>query len=112
MAPRRKPRIHLQLDSSYERYDVNEDGVVTDEEIAQAQTRADIENRDKKEDQQRRMAWVAMMSMLTLTLLLLTPAIDINRVDALADLIGMFYIAMAGIVATFFGSAAYMFVNR
>lgn len=108
----RKPRLHLQLDSAYEKYDVNHDGVLTDDEMARANEAVDIENRDKKEDQQRRMAWVAMLSMLVLTVLLLTPAIDVERVNALADLIGMFYIAMAGIVATFFGSAAYMFVNR
>lgn len=108
----RKPRITLQLDSAYEKYDVNRDRVLTDEEMARANEAVDIENRDKKEDQQRRMAWVAMLSMLVLTVLLLTPAIDVERVNALADLIGMFYIAMAGIVATFFGSAAYMFVNR
>ena len=105
-------RMKLQLDSAFDKYDVNADGVLTDEEIAQAVAAADAENKDKREDQQRRMAWVCLISVVGLTALLLTPIISVERLDALADLLGMFYIAMAGIMAAFFGSAAYMMVNR
>jgi hypothetical protein len=105
-------RMTLQLDSAFDKYDVNSDGILTDEEIAQAVAAADAENKDKREDQQRRMAWVCLISVVALTALLLTPIISVERVDALADLLGMFYIAMAGIMAAFFGSAAYMMVNR
>lgn len=102
----------LQLDSAYEEYDLNNDGVVSDRELARKEQIIELENKDKKEDQQRRMAWVAMASMLIFTAMLFSPMVDVDRVAALADLIGLFYIAMAGIVAAFFGSAAYMNVNR
>lgn len=93
-------------------YDLNNDGNVTVNELKTTERAIDLENKDKKEDQQRRMAWVAMVSMLLVTVALFTPMVDAERVAALADLIGMFYIAMAGVVAAFFGSAAYMNVNR
>lgn len=94
------------------KYDLNKDGVVTEEEIMTKERLIEIENRDKKEDQQRRMAWVAMASMLIFTIILFTPLIDHDRLAALADLFGLFYIAQAGVVAAFFGSSAYMNVNR
>ena len=93
-------------------YDLNDDGNVTVNELKTSERAIDLENKDKKEDQQRRMAWVAMVSMLLVTVALFSPMIDVERVAALADLIGMFYIAMAGVVAAFFGSAAYVNVNR
>ncbi len=72
----------------------------------------DLENKDKKEDQQRRMAWVAMISMLIFTVILFLPIISTERVTALSDLLSMFYIAQAGVVASFFGSSAYMSRNQ
>jgi hypothetical protein len=74
--------------------------------------RVDLENRDKKEDQQRRMAWVAMFSMVVFTILLFTPLISVERVAVLDNLLSMFYIAQAGIVASFFGSSAYVSRNQ
>lgn len=102
----------LQIDSAYDAYDINNDGIVSDKELSQTQRLIDIDNKDKKEDQQRRIALLAMISMLVVTGILLTPIIGVDRVEALSDLIGLFYIAMAGIIAAFFGSTAYMNVNR
>lgn len=74
--------------------------------------RIDLENRDKKEDQQRRMAWVAMISMIVFTVFLFSPFISVERVAVLDNLLSMFYIAQAGIVASFFGSSAYVSRNQ
>lgn len=102
----------LQVDSAYNEYDLNHDGTVSDSEMERSQQLIDIENKDKKEDQQRRMAWVAMGSMLVFTAVLFSPMVDVERVSALGDLLGLFYIAQAGVVAAFFGTSAYMNVNR
>lgn len=107
MAPR-KQRIHLQLDSAYDKYDANHDGTLTDDEMSSAAQIAEIDNRYKKESQQRRMAWVALLAIVIVTAVLLTPMVDISKIAALADLLGMFYIALAGIVATFFGASAWI----
>lgn len=83
-----------------------------EKELAMKEAEVDLENRDKREDQQRRMAWVAMISMIILTCALFLPIVSPDRIAALADLLSMFYIAQAGIVAAFFGSQAYMSVTR
>ena len=85
---------------------------VRDEDLVMQERQIELENRDKREDQQRRMAWVAMISMIVLTAGLFLPIVSPERIAALADLISMFYIAQAGIVATFFGAQAYMSVTR
>jgi uncharacterized membrane protein len=68
----------------------------------------DMENKDRKEDQLRQMAWVAMLSMVAFTVALFLPILSVERLTALDNLLSMFYIAQAGVVATFFGSSAYM----
>ena len=93
-------------------FDLNEDGIVTEEEIQRKERQTELENRDKKEDQQRSMAWIAMLTMIVVTFFLFLPIMPDDRVVALSDLIGLFYIAQAGVVAAFFGSSAYMNVNR
>lgn len=98
----------LQNGSHYDKFDVDGDGVVTDEEMAQAEKLIELENRDKKEDQLRQMAWVAMLSMVAFTITLFMPFVSVERLSALDNLLSMFYIAQAGVVATFFGSQAYM----
>ena len=101
----------LQDNSQYNQYDTDGDGVVSDEEIARAERLAELENKDQKEDQLRQMAWVAMLSMVLFTIALFLPFLSVERLTALDNLLSMFYIAQAGVVATFFGSSAYMSRN-
>lgn len=98
----------LQEDSQYNKFDTDGDGVVSDDELAKAERIVDLENKDQKEDQLRKMAWVAMLSMVVFTVLLFLPFIGIERLAALDNILSMFYIAQAGVVASFFGSSAYM----
>ncbi len=98
----------LQDNSQYNQYDADGDGIVSDEEIARAERLAELENKDRKEDQLRQMAWVAMLSMVFFTVALFLPFLSVERLTALDNLLSMFYIAQAGVVATFFGSSAYM----
>ena len=98
----------LQKDSKYSGLDTDGDGMVSDAEIHTAQVLVDLENKDKKEDQLRAMAWVAMGSMVVFTAGAFSPLVGIERLAALDNLLQMFYIAQAGVVATFFGANAYM----
>jgi hypothetical protein len=98
----------LQDNSEYNQYDADGDGIVSDEEIAKAERLEELENKDRKEDQLRQMAWVAMGSMVFFTIALFLPFLSVERLTALDNLLSMFYIAQAGVVATFFGSSAYM----
>jgi hypothetical protein len=98
----------LEKDSAYSKYDVDGDGVVTDQELVVMKELSEIERADRKQKQQRYMAWVAIWSMIVFTFVLFSPVVSDARVNALADLLGLFYIAQAGIVGAFMGVSAWM----
>ena len=54
----------LEPGSEYNKYDLDGDGIVTDEEFEMDQKLVRLENEDKKEDAQRHMAWFALFGML------------------------------------------------
>lgn len=80
----------------------------SEEEVKKVEQAIEFENKDKKEDQLRQMAWIAMLSMVFFTGFLFSPFVDIPRLNALGSIIQMFYVAQAGVVATFFGANAYI----
>ena len=98
----------LCVDSRYNKYDANWDGTVSDDEIDNAQEMLELELREEKADAHRRMAWAAMISMIIFTIALFLPIVSESRVAALADLLGLFYIAQAGVVGAYMGVTAWM----
>ena len=88
--------------------DLDQDGEVSAEDVAAVEKLAEIERQDRKQQAQRRMAWVAIWSMVVFTTVLFSPMISDSRVSALADLLGLFYIAQAGVVGAFMGMSAWM----
>ena len=98
----------LQRDSHYNEFDLDGDGTVSDEEIKRSQDMLEIELREEKSEAQKRMAWVAMASMIVFSGVLFTPMVTESRVSALADLLGLFYIAQAGVVGAYMGVSAWM----
>ena len=88
--------------------DLDGDGTVSDEEIKRSQDMLEIELREEKSEAQKRMAWVAMGSMIVFSMALFTPFVSETRVSALADLLGLFYIAQAGVVGAYMGVSAWM----
>ena len=89
-------------------FDMDGDGVITDDEIARKERMLEIELREEKAESQKRMAWVAMLMMIGFTGLLFSDVVTEGRVSALADLLGLFYIAQTGVVAAYMGATAYM----
>ena len=98
----------LQITSKYAKYDLDQDCTVTDEEIERHQQLVELELREEKADSQKRMAWIAMLSMIIFSIFLMLPIMPDTRVNALSDLLGLFYIAQASIVAAYFGATAFM----
>ena len=98
----------LQQTSKYAKYDLDGDGEVTDEELERHQQLVELELREEKADSQRNMAWVAMISIVMFSIFLMLPMMPDSRVKALSDLLGLFYIAQASIVAAYFGATAFM----
>jgi hypothetical protein len=66
-----------------------------------------IENNDKMQDQQRLMAWVAMLSSIVTVFALLTPYIAIERMDTASAFLNTFLVAQTGIVVGFMGMTAW-----
>jgi len=99
----------LQKDSEYDQYDMDGDGIVTDEELAHMKEIKETEMAERKQLAQRRMAWVSIVAMISFTVVLIIPGlIPESRLGLLADLSALFYIAMAGIVGAYMGMSAYM----
>jgi hypothetical protein len=98
----------LQEDSKLEAADLNGDGVVTDEELDKQERMIRLENEDKKEDAQREMAWFALWGMLLYPFAVVIAVLfGLDKgADILGDMAGVYFIAVAGIVAAFFGAAA------
>ena len=98
----------LEKNSKYNQFDVDGDGIVTDDEMQKAESMIKMENEDQKQDAQRQMAWTAMLAMVAYPLLLLIPLIPDARITTLASISDMFFLSLSGVVAFFFGSQAYM----
>ena len=88
--------------------DLNSDGLLTDSELSRSERLTELDIRNEKADAQKHMAWVAMFSMIVFTIVLFSPMLSDSRVQALADLLGLFYIAQAGVVGAYFGMTAWM----
>tara|TARA_R100001443_G_scaffold19103_1_gene30450 strand:- start:3458 stop:3778 length:321 start_codon:yes stop_codon:yes gene_type:complete len=99
---------NLDPQSIYNKYDINHDGTVSDEEMARNKELIELELREEKSEAQKNMAWVAMISMIVFSVLLFMPVIKETRVTALGDILGLFYIAQAGIVGAYMGVTAWM----
>jgi hypothetical protein len=88
--------------------DTDADGKVSKEDLEKSNELLELELREEKADAHRRMAWVAIISMIVFTAVLFSPIVSESRVAALADLLGLFYIAQASIVGAFMGVTAWM----
>jgi len=96
----------LQNDSKYNEYDLDGDGIVTDEELENAKVMKETETLLRKQLAQLRMARATLIAMGAFTLAMFL--IDIERVKALADISNLFYLSGAGIVGAYMGTTAWM----
>ena len=99
----------LEKSSQYEKYDTNNDGIVSDEEFAHMADIKKLEHDLRKQRAQRRMATASLVAMATFTIAMCL--VDIERVKALADISNLFYITGGGIVSVYMGASAFMSRN-
>jgi len=90
------------------KFDFNNDGKLTETEFALYKENETLKADLAKQDDQSKMAWTSIMTMIVFTALLFMPFIDVDRVAALADMIDLFYLAQAGIVGAFMGTTAWI----
>ena len=98
----------LQENSVWAKYDIDQDGTVSDEELARATQMIELDLREEKQDSQRRIAWVAMASMVLYSLLQLLPFVPEERLSTLSSLSDMLFLSQASIIGLYFGATAYM----
>ena len=98
----------LQAGSDYNKYDIDGDGIVTDEELEIDEKLMRLENEDKRQDAQRYMAWFALAGMLLYpsgVVLSLLMGLD-QAAKILGDMAAVYYVSVAAIVAAYFGTQA------
>ena len=98
----------LQSESQYNEYDLDGDGIVSDKELEVVSKMHETEMQEEKADAQRKMAWISLIAMVGFTAVVFLPIFPDSRIKALADLFGLFYIGMAGVVGAYMGMTAYM----
>jgi hypothetical protein len=91
-----------------QKYDQDGDGSVSKYDIMKSRELLELDLQEEKATTQKRMAWWAMFFMAAFTLALFLPIVSVERVSALADLLGLFYIAQAGVVGAYMGVTAWM----
>jgi hypothetical protein len=99
----------LQKKSKYAEYDIDGDGIVSDEELSHIKDIKETETKLRKNLAQLRMARYTLIGMGVFTLAMFL--VPIERVEALADISNLFYISGAGIVGTYMGTTAYLTKN-
>jgi len=90
-----------------EEYDLNNDGIIDDEEraIMLEDKRRAMEDADAKRDAQRRMAWFSLMGMLVFPFgVVLTEWLGLpNASTLLSSMSNIYYVSIAAIVAAYYG---------
>ena len=98
------------------KYDMEGNGKVTQEEMDVIERIIELESRkakeadrDKKEDAQRRMAWFALLGMLLYPVgIMISDFLSLDQAaDLLSSIAPTYFMAIAGLVAVFFGAQAW-----
>ena len=98
----------LQPQSEFDKYDMDGDGIVTDEELEHAKEIRETERDLRKSLAQLRMARYTLIGMGLFTAAMFTPWVSVERIEALSEISNLFYISGAGIVGAYMGTTAWM----
>jgi|TARA_R110000868_G_scaffold234925_1_gene488603 hypothetical protein len=98
----------LQKNSKYNDYDLDGDGIVTDEELENAKVIKETETLLRKQLAQLRMARATLIAMGVFTFMMFMPFMSVERINALSDISNLFYLSGAGIVGAYMGTTAWM----
>ena len=96
----------FEKSTEYAKYDLDGDGIVSDEELSLAKEIRQSEHELRKLRAQRRMATATLVAMGAFTLAMFF--VELERVEALSDISNLFYISGAGLVGAYMGVSAWM----
>jgi len=88
--------------------DIYKDGEISDNELVLLEQ----QRIDRRQNNQKSMAWVAMGSMIAFTLFMFLPIVGNTRIEILTEIASLFYIAQAGVIGAYMGSEALVNKSR
>ena len=98
----------LETGSDYNQYEMDGDGVVTDDELEQAKDIKKTETELRKDLAQLRMARYTLIFMGLYALFLASPLCSPEKLDGLAAVTDLIFLSGAGIVGAYMGMSAWM----
>ena len=93
----------LEKNSKFATLDKNGDGIVSDKEFEMREKLILLENRDKKEDQQRYLVWFSALSVTLFIVVLMTPLLPMERIDHLSGIAEIWVLSNMGVIGSFIG---------
>jgi|TARA_R110002020_G_scaffold10088_1_gene39130 hypothetical protein len=99
----------LEPNSSYNRYDADGDGVVSDEEIESSERLQQLEVLHEKADAQKNMCWLALLGMLLYpSLVVISDLLGLSKAaDVLGDMSSIYFVSVGGLISVWFSAQAY-----
>jgi len=98
----------LEKDSDYNQYDMDGDGVVTDEELQHAKDIKKTETELRKNVAQLRMARYTLIFMGCYAVFLASPWCSAEKLEGLGAVTDLIFLSGAGIVGAYMGTTAWM----
>ena len=98
----------LKRDSDYNQYDMDGDGVVTDEELEHAKDIKKTETELRKNVAQLRMARYTLIFMGCYAVFLASPWCSAEKLEGLGAVTDLIFLSGAGIVGAYMGTTAWM----
>ena len=98
----------LEPSSDFEKYDLDADGVVSDEEITRAKEIREAEDKSRKHLAQLRLARFSLIGIGVYTILLFMPFIPDSRIMLLKEVSPLLYISLSGVVGAYMGFTSWM----
>tara|TARA_R100001591_G_C4268424_1_gene161755 strand:- start:126 stop:443 length:318 start_codon:yes stop_codon:yes gene_type:complete len=98
----------LEKDSDYNQYDMDGDGVVTDEELEHAKAIKKTETELRKNLAQLRMARYTLIFMGCYAVFLASPWCSAEKLNGLGAVTDLIFLSGAGIVGAYMGTTAWM----
>ena len=98
----------LERDSDYNQYDMDGDGVVTDEELEHAKDIKKTETELRKYVAQLRMARYTLIFMGGYAVFLASPWCSAEKLEGLGAVTDLIFLSGAGIVGAYMGTTAWM----
>jgi len=96
----------LEVGSEFADLDIDDDGIVSDDEMRLRKEFVRLDNENRMADQQRLMAWVSMIFVMVVVAVQYTPIVSLDRINATLGFVNTVVLGQLGVVVSFMGFSA------